>query len=277
METKTVWNSAESAMRTLNPDIDPIEFLERVRAAPRRLLLLDYDGTLAPFHVNPRRAAPYPGVCERLDAIMADGRTRVVLISGRWTRELLPLLALQRHPEIWGSHGWEQLKADGGYAVAPIREDALRRLLEADEMERRIEALGGRCERKPAGFAIHWRGLPTDRIAEIRNEVFEKWMAEELHRSLVWHDFDGGIELRAPGRTKGYVVDTLLAEEPDAVAAYLGDDNTDEDAFRSIKGRGLGVLVRPEFRPTAADLWLRPPLELLEFLAHWQNAKEGTG
>jgi len=271
-----VWNSAEPAMRTLNPDIDTVDFLAHVRAAPRRLLLLDYDGTLAPFHVDPAQAQPYPGVCERLDAIMADRRTRLVLISGRWTRDLLPLLTLQRRPEIWGSHGWEQLKPDGGYAVAPIREDTLRRLLEADELERRIEALGGRCERKPAGFAVHWRGLPTERIAEIRSGVFEKWMEDALHRSLVWHDFDGGIELRAPGRTKGYVVDTLLAEEPDAPAAYLGDDNTDEDAFRAIKGRGLGVLVRPEFRPTEADLWLRPPDELLDFLGHWGGGKEET-
>lgn len=274
MEPKTVSNSAEPAMRVLNPDIDPADFLTRVRAAPRRLLLLDYDGTLAPFHVNPRRAQPYPGVCQRLDALMADGRTRVVLVSGRWTRDLLPLLALQRQPEIWGSHGWEQLKPDGGYAVAPIREEALRRLLEADDLEQRLEALGGRCERKPAGFAVHWRGLPAGQIDRIREQVFEKWKTDALERSLVWHDFDGGIELRAPGRTKGYVVDTLLAEEPDVPAAYLGDDNTDEDAFQAIKGRGLGVLVRPESRPTAADLWLRPPRELLDFLARWGDGAE---
>jgi trehalose-phosphatase len=263
-------------MPTVHAAADRSAALERFFAAlaraPRRLLLLDYDGTLAPFHVDPARARPYPGVSERLDAIMKDRRTRLVLITGRWTRDLLPLLALKRRPEIWGSHGWEQLKPNGVYAVAPIGEAALAKLLDADALEVRIHALGGRCERKPGGFAVHWRGLAPNQIANIRGEVFENWMDQGLHRDLVWHDFDGGIELRAPGRDKGYVVQALLAESPGAVTAYLGDDTTDEDAFRAIKDKGLGVLVRPEFRPTEADLWLRPPAGLLDFLERWREA-----
>jgi trehalose-phosphatase len=57
----------------------------------------------------------------------------------------------------------------------------------------------------------------------------------------------------------------------DSVAAYLGDDVTDEDAFRAIKGRGLSVLVRPEHRETEADVWIRPPDELLEFIGRWRR------
>ncbi len=263
-------------MKTLRDNIDPADFFARVRAAERRLLLLDYDGTLAPFHVDPAKARPYPGVCQRLDAIMQDRGTRLVLITGRWTRDLLPLLTLKQRPEIWGSHGWEQLKPDGDYAVAPIGEAALLKLLDADALEARIHFLGGRCERKPGGLAVHWRGLAPNQIANIRSEVFENWMDQGLHHDLVWHDFDGGVELRAPGRNKGYVVDTLLAESPGAVAAYLGDDSTDEDAFRAIKDKGLGVLVRPEFRPTEAGIWLRPPKDLLEFLDRWrENASCG--
>jgi len=44
---------------------------------------------------------------------------------------------------------------------------------------------------------------------------------------------------------------------------------TDEDAFRAIRGKGVGILVREALRPTAADLWIRPPEELLTFLAGW--------
>ncbi len=264
-------------MKTLRENVDTAGFFERVHAADKRLLLLDYDGTLAPFHVDPARARPYPGVSERLDAIMKDRRTRVVLITGRWTRDLLPLLTLKRRPEIWGSHGWEQLKPNGDYAVAPISEAVLVKLLDADALETRIQALGGRCERKPGGIAIHWRGLAPNQIANIHSEVFENWMDRGLHRDLVWHDFDGGIELRAPGRHKGYVVDTLLAESPGAVAAYLGDDTTDEDAFQAIKDKGLGVLVRQDFRPTEAGLWLRPPAELLDFLDRWHDAARTRG
>ena len=53
--------------------------------------------------------------------------------------------------------------------------------------------------------------------------------------------------------------------------AYLGDDRTDEDAFRALRGRGLSVLVRAEPRETAADAWIRPPEELIEFLRTWRR------
>ena len=59
---------------------------------------------------------------------------------------------------------------------------------------------------------------------------------------------------------------------PKAAVAYLGDDQTDENAFRAIKGRGLAVLVRIEPRPTMADVWLRPPEELGNFLRGWLTA-----
>ena len=58
----------------------------------------------------------------------------------------------------------------------------------------------------------------------------------------------------------------------DGVAAFLGDDLADEAAFRAIAGLGLGALVRPDFRPTAADAWLRPPREVLAFLERWRQA-----
>jgi trehalose-6-phosphatase len=53
--------------------------------------------------------------------------------------------------------------------------------------------------------------------------------------------------------------------------AYLGDDLTDEDAFRALKGKGLSVLVRKESRTTEADCWLKPPDELLDFLKKWHK------
>jgi trehalose-6-phosphatase len=89
-------------------------------------------------------------------------------------------------------------------------------------------------------------------------------------RGLHLLPFDGGLELRVPGKNKGDVVSVILAEAGENVAAaFLGDDQTDENAFRAIKGRGLSVLVRLEPRPTMADVWLRPPDELARFLRDW--------
>ncbi|KPK71407.1 MAG: hypothetical protein AMJ84_06280 [Acidithiobacillales bacterium SM23_46] len=263
-------------MQTLQDRLSLSDFLARLPTARRRILMLDYDGTLAPFQLDPLSAEPYPGVREVLDLIMSADHTRVVVVSGRWTRDLVPLLGLKIRPEIWGSHGWERLHADGEYETSRISEDALKSLLAADDWIHEIEASGGRCERKPASLAIHWRGLSNGQVANIREVVLANWRLQELHRSLIWHDFDGGIELRAPGRNKGDVVREVLGDSAsDCAAAYLGDDLTDEDAFKAMVGRGVGLLVRPQYRPTAADFWIRPPEELLEFLADWHQAFGG--
>ena len=276
MAAKTGW-CWDKVMRALNEPPSLADFFRRLRTAPARALLLDYDGTLAPFHVRPAEAQPYAGVRELLDALIEDGGTRVVIVSGRWTRDLVPLLGLKRLPEIWGSHGWEQLKPDGAYAIGRMNESALRQLVEADAWTVEIEALGGRCEMKPASLAIHWRGLGAQRIAGIRELVYQNWRLQEMEKNLVWHDFDGGIELRLPGRSKGYAVDAVLAEMPaETAAAYLGDDMTDEDAFQAVRGRGIGVLVRPEFRASHAGFWLKPPEELLDFLQQWRAAAGGS-
>lgn len=264
-------------MATRRNDAALRAFFARVRRAKHRALLLDYDGTLAPFNVRPEQAFPYPGVCPLLDDIIARTHTRVVLVSGRWTRDLVPLLDLKQRPEIWGSHGWERLDPNGEYAVAKPDEMALKALADADGWSEEFVALGARREQKPACLALHWRGLEPERAAYIRARAIEKWSHLGRDAGLGLHDFDGGIELRVPGRDKGYVVDALMQEMgPGTVAAYLGDDYTDEDAFNAIDGRGLPVLVRTEYRPTAAHCWLKPADELLAFLRRWQDACGGN-
>lgn len=258
-------------MRVFQPGLDLDGFFRDVAAAERRALLLDYDGTLAPFHVDRSERAPYPGVREVLTAILTARHTRLVVISGRWTRDVPPLLGIDPPPEIWGSHGWERLMPDGAYELAALDERAVRGLDEAYAWLE-VSGLADRCERKPASVALHWRGLDAPAVAALRDCALERWRPLAERTSLVAHEFDGGIELRALGRDKGFAVTTVLAElGPGAAVAYLGDDTTDEDAFEAIAGSGLGVLVRAEPRPTAAGLWLQPPEELLKFLWRWHR------
>ena len=256
--------------------VSPDPFFAQLARAPRAALLLDYDGTLAPFQVDQAQALPYPGVRAALDALMESTDTRVVIVSGRWTRDLLPLLGLRRVPEVWGSHGWERRHPDGHIEIARPAEEALCGLVAADGWIGQVHAAGGRSEMKPACLAIHWRGLDAAAAARIGAIVTENWALHARDTGLELHHFDGGIELRVPGRHKGHVVDTIRAEMPDAAFAYLGDDLTDEDAFRALAGHGLGVLVRSEFRDTAASLWLRPPTELLAFLQRWTATRRGA-
>ena len=245
---------------------------ERLRSEPRSVLMLDYDGTLAPFHLDRLATQTYPGVEDRLETLSAMPRVRLVLISGRGARELNGLLPHGAHVEIWGSHGREQLKADGSYqlfAVDPMQKATLERA--ADEMA----ALGfaETLEVKPSSLAVHWRKFDHLKQVQIQDSVQGIYDRLDDAGKLHLLPFDGGLELRSTGRTKGTAVTQILGEEPGAFpAAYLGDDLTDEDAFVALGEKGFSVLVRTEVRPSRARFWLRPPEELLAFLDLWIEA-----
>jgi len=232
--------------------------------------MLDYDGTLAPFHVQPERAVPYPEVGSVLRRIVESGGTRIVVVSGRPADELPPLLGSAVRPEIWGAHGWERLMPDGRRAAQAPTADAQKALESAMTAIQAALPEGARLERKLASIALHWRGLPTHAGEALRERAAELWAPIVREGAVETLPFDGGLELRTVGCNKQYAVKAVLSETPpDSAIAYLGDDITDEDAFRAVKLRGIGVLVRPEFRETVADVWLRPPEELVGFMARW--------
>jgi len=259
-------------MKTLKPDFDLDTFFEDVAASEKRLLLLDYDGTLAPFKIKRDKAHPYPGIREALRTILDSNGSRLVLISGRAIPDLLSLLQLEPPPEIWGSHGWERLSSDDNYEIYPIEKPASR-ALEHVEANLAEEGLASLCEKKHGCLALHWRGLKGSEIEKIRSRFLTKWSNITERSGLSLIEFDGGIELRARGRDKAFVVRTLLSEMGrGTVSSFLGDDRTDEEAFEALRGESLRVLVRREFRPTVADLWLKPPDELLDFLKRWAEA-----
>jgi trehalose-phosphatase len=249
------------------------DFFRRLAAAPRRILISDYDGTLAPFRVERGQAIPYPSVKEALQGIVAGG-ARLALITGRTAHDLAALVDFPQPLEIWGSHGSERLHRDGRLERFPLTEGQRAGLERALEQARRI-APEERIEVKYGCLALHWRGEKPEVFARWEAGVRRSWEGLTGSGELALLRFDSGLELRATNYDKGTAVSTILNETPDAVAAYLGDDLTDEDAFRAIKGRGLAVLVRAEPRETAADIRLSPPEELLEFLSQWRSAATG--
>lgn len=266
-------------MKVLREGVDVDDFFGKVRRASHRILLLDYDGTLAPFREDPDEATPYPRVREVLGEIVAEGRTRLVVISGRPVADLLPLLRLEPPPEVWGSHGWERRRAGGPVTRGEVGEAASAGLSRAMRVAER-HGWGASAERKPGSLALHWRSEGDGGRREMARRLVPAWRRIAADSGLRLERFDGGVELRVPGRDKGYAVRRVLEEfGPDAAVACLGDGRTDEDAFRELGDRGLAVLVRPELRDTAADLWLRPPDELLGFLRRWRSevGERGAG
>jgi len=251
-------------------------FFALATVAPVRILMADYDGTLAPFRGATERVPPYPGVAEALQGLVDRGTTRLVIISGRPIRDLEARLPwLRPRPELWGSHGLERLTADGRLVAPPVPL-ALAELLDALEAWMAERGWSDLFERKPYGFALHERRDPN-RFAEVQAAVLAHWSKTSQMRGLERIPFDGGIEFRPSRVDKGEVVRTILAEAGnEAAVAYLGDDATDEDAFEALDGRGLTVLVRPRRRPTRAEVWLRPPEDLIDFLCRWGRS-EGAG
>jgi trehalose-phosphatase len=237
----------------------------------QKVLLLDYDGTLAPFQLERNKAFPYPGIREILERIQASGKTRLIIVSGRAVENLLPLLGLKHLPELWGSHGFERQLPNGPRLAQEIDAKCLINLERAFNWmkEHGYEAY---FEKKPSSIAFHWRGIEIERKQQLEKTVRNAWSPLTKGIDLEIHPFDGGLELRCAGFHKGEVVKEILAEcGQDVSMAYLGDDLTDEDAFRALKGKGLSVLVRETYRETLADCWLRPPDELLDFLQNWHT------
>lgn len=248
---------------------------ETLRKAPFSTLMLDYDGTLAPFTTDRGNAMMYPGFGEVIESISESKKTKVVMVTGRTIKELTSLLKLRELPEIWGSHGWERRGEDGSYYLWPADNNHLEGLAEAKSMIDN-RSLGRHSEEKPRSIALHWRGLSDNEALLVRQFSDDSLRDLASNYGLDSRDFDGGVELRVPGRNKGDVVKALISESPeDSFFAYLGDDSTDEDAFLAIKGHGAGILVSESEKPSSAEYLVRPPGDLLEFLRNWQKALKG--
>jgi len=249
------------------------DFLASLTMAAASALLLDFDGTLAPFRVDPSKVRPWAGVTGILDEIQKTGGTRVIIISGRPAADVASQLEAKITPEIWGLHGAERRYTDGSFEEEDLDSYQQQMLSQARQAIHDAN-LGVRVEEKRNAIVVHWRGKSAQSAQRIRLHAFDLLFPFADGTTIKLLQFDGGLELRT-GRNKGDAVRTIVAELPDdAPIAYLGDDLTDEHAFEALAGRGLPVLVRREWRPGAAQIWLRPPVQLREFLASWLRSTQ---
>lgn len=239
-------------------------------APPRhRLLLLDYDGTLAPFHAERGKATPYRGVRRLVATVSTSPGSRAVVISGRPVSEVRELLGRQVDVEIWGAHGWERQMPGEALTIWPIEAQQHAALKDAIEAARGIvpESL---IEVKTASLAIHLRPLENGNKERVEAAVRQELTEHATRAGLELMDFDDGLELRDPSRTKATAVDQLYSESPEGTfAAYLGDGQTDEGAFGRIGDRGWTILVSEQERLSAAAYFLTPPSDVLRFLRAW--------
>jgi len=263
-------------MKEQNGIATTASFLDGLRDAASSVLMLDYDGTLAPFQIDRHRANPYPGVLPLLEEILQSGKTRIIIITGRPISEVQALLHPLSGIEIWGAHGLDHLLADGTRRQIVIDPELAEFLSQAEERVR-SKGMSSLIEVKPGGVAVHWRGLSEDEIEQIQSRTLQEWTSLTEQQRLKLLRFEGGLELRVIRPDKGDAIAAVLKKlTADTPVAFLGDDLTDEDGFAVLTDRGLSILVRDEYRETHAKAWLRPPQELLHFFEQWLSRTSRT-
>lgn len=234
------------------------------RESGRMVLLLDFDGTLAPIVERPEQAAMPASTRAALDRLMALPGVEVAVVSGRGLADVRERAAI---PGIAyaGNHGME-IEGAGLHRMHP---DAVAARPALADAARRIEPAlaaipGAFLEDKGMTLSIHFRQSPPERHADVRAAV-EQGASEDLRITA------GKMVLEVRPRVewdKGKAVLFLLDQmrpPPSAPVLYLGDDRTDEDAFRALAGLGgahEGVLIGDPGGETAAGSYLRDPEEV---------------
>jgi trehalose-phosphatase len=255
-------------MRPLNPNFSVESFWQSLKKNNESFLFLDYDGTLSPFTADRNNAVPYEGVKDRLSVLIKSTTTNLIIISGRDIKTLKRLLDLESLPEIWGCHGAERFSEDKGYQIF-LDKEFLRGLKFVKDWTSQNN-LSKYAEFKPAGCAFHWRDLQEKTAKAIINRVQSYWESKLDDFGMILHLFDGGIEIRPKNIDKGTAVTEIINNIDECLPlAYLGDDKTDEDAFKAIGTRGLKILVNKKERQSLADIQINPPKEMLDFLDKW--------
>jgi len=250
--------------------------LWRELAAPgQRLMMFDYDGTLAPFRVNRAHAVLSPAMRQALRRLARLPRHRLAIVSGRSLSELTRLVGTLPVTVV-GEHGWEERAANGRIRRAQLPARTAIALAQAAARADDL-GLGRHLERKRTAIVLHVRGIPVARArAEIRRAL-RAWKPLVRAGGLRLDEIVGGVELRAVGHDKGEVVTRLLAKSPRPdLAVYVGDDTTDEDAFAALRFHGVGVRVGVRHRLTRAIGTLASPTAVRVFLDEWWKRARGS-
>lgn len=240
----------------------------RARIRSRRVaVFLDYDGTLTPIVERPELAVMSDDMRATLKAL-AD-RCTVLVISGRERGDVEQLVGLDSITYA-GCHGFDiagpkgtEIQHEEGAGYVPVIAQAAR------ELYGRLASIEGVIvENKTYAVAVHFRMVRAEDVGRIEHIVDSVLAQHPLLRKTRGKKV---FELRPnmnwdKGRAVLWLLDTLGLNEADAVPLYIGDDVTDRDAFKALRGKGISILVAEQRQPTCADYRLSDTVEVRIFL-----------
>jgi alpha,alpha-trehalase len=218
------------------------------------LIFLDYDGTLTPIVARPDLAILAGDMRDTLRRLSREVPTFIV--SGRGLDDVMSMVGLDSMGYS-GSHGFEIVGPRGQFVD---NERGVGFLNALDDAERELRsAVGGTrgalVERKRFALAVHYRLVAPADLPPLE-EAFDRTakahpglrrttgkMVLELRPDLDWDKGDAVLS----------IMERMRSHNDRIVPLYIGDDLTDEDAFRAIRGRGISIVVSDRARPTAAD------------------------
>jgi len=238
--------------------------LREYAAAQRRLLLLDYDGTLVDFAKRPDRAGPDREIKALLKELASDEKNEPVIVSGRdratieeWLGDLEVSLVAEHGAWIRVDKpaGWKAQKTmsqDWKSQVMPILETYVARVP------------GSLVEEKEFGLAWHYRKANPE-LGEIRSHELFDYLNEFLANTDL-HLMHGKkvIEVRPGGVNKGQAAQSLLKRNTYDFVLAIGDDWTDEELFKALPRGAYSIKIG--FGSTQAQFFLESPQACRRFL-----------
>lgn len=252
----------------------------RTRIGQRRIaVFLDYDGTLTPIVERPDLAVLSDSMRDTLAKLARQ--TTVVVVSGRERGNVEALVGLQEIVYA-GCHGFDIAGPEGTAIQHEEGKDYLPLIQEvAADLHRRLDSIEGVIiENKTYAIAVHFRLVSPEAVAEVEQTV-DRTVAR--HPRLRKTGGKKVFELRPKipwdkGKAVLWLLDALDLNQAEVLPIYLGDDVTDFDAFRALRGRGISLLVAEEAEPSSADYRLSDPEEAGRFLNELAKLlEEGPG
>lgn len=227
------------------------------------VVFLDFDGTLTPIVERPELAEISPDMRESVRRL--GQYCTLAIVSGRDLDDVRAKVGID---EVYyaGSHGFHIAGPDGfgdelqqGRQFLPALDRAEQALLKQLSL-----IPGAQVERKKFAVAIHFRRVADEQVEAVTAVVDGVLADSEGLRKT------GGkliFELRPDidwdkGKALNWLLEKLQLDKHNAVPIYVGDDLTDEDAFRELQQHGVGILVRDEIRPTLARYALESVAEV---------------